>query len=208
MIELICENLEKRFINKLIFKGVNFKLKTGDSLAITGRNGSGKSTLIKIIANLIKATSGKITLRINNKEILKEDLICCMGFCAPYLNLYEEFTAYENLEFFMKLKCEGESVKEKINNLLNRVNLYNCRNNLVREYSTGMKQKLKLAFALINEPKLLLLDEPQSNLDFEGIELINTIIEEQNNRGILIIASNEIWKPTLFNITLNIENFK
>ncbi len=208
MIEIISENLEKRFINKLIFKGVTFSLKKGDSLAITGRNGSGKSTLIKIVANLIKATSGKITFRINNKEILKEDFIRFIGFCAPYFNLYEEFTAYENLELFMKLKCEGESVKEKINNLLNKVNLYHCRNSPVREYSTGMKQKLKLAFALINEPMLLLLDEPQSNLDFEGIELINNIIEEQNNRGILILASNEIWEPTLFNITLNIENFK
>lgn len=208
MLELKCENLEKKYVNKLIFRGVSFNLNEGKSLAVIGRNGSGKSTLLKIIANLIKSSSGKISLRINNKDITRENYFKYIGFCSPYLNLYDELTAFENLEFFIKLKSQGNFQKEKADSLLIKVNLYTYRNELVREYSTGMKQRLKLAFALINEPQILLLDEPQSNLDTEGLEIVSSIAKEQKSKGILILASNEIWDNDLCNITLNIEDYK
>lgn len=208
MLELECLNLEKKYFNKLIFRGVNFKLNDGDSLAVIGRNGSGKSTLLKIISNLIKATSGKIILRENSCEIKKENYFQHIGFSGPYLNLYDELTAFENLEFFLRLKNTDKYNKEKIESILKKVNLHYCRNEFIREFSTGMKQRLKLAFSLLNEPKLLIWDEPQSNLDLEGMELLNEIISEQVTKGIIIIATNDLWNSSLFNITLNIENYK
>lgn len=208
MIELECINLEKKYFNKLVFRGINLKLKDGDAVAITGKNGSGKSTFLKIISGLIKPTSGKIILKENNNEINRENYINYIGFTSPYINLYDELTAFENLKFFSDLINDSNNQKDKINSLLKRVNLYNVRNELVRDFSTGMKQRLKLAFSLLKTPKILLLDEPQSNLDSEGIELINNIFVEQKNRGILIIATNELWDTNLFSITLNIENYK
>ncbi|MCX7833811.1 MAG: ABC transporter ATP-binding protein [Ignavibacteria bacterium] len=207
MIELECLNLEKKYSNKQVFRGVNIKLKKGDSVAIIGRNGSGKSTLLKIISNLIKPTSGQIILKVDNIEIKKEYYYKYIGYAAPYLNLYDELTAYENLKFFIELKCNFNYPKGKIEEVLKKVNLYYCKDDIIREYSTGMKQRLKLAFSILNEPKLLLLDEPHSNLDLEGIEILKKISLEQKERGILLIATNELLDSSLCNITINIENY-
>ena len=99
--ELNLSCIEKKFTNKTIFKNINIVLRNGDSLALMGRNGSGKSTLIKIIAGLLSPTSGKCSLKINEKKIDKEHLYKYIGFAAPYLNLYDELSAYENLDFFI-----------------------------------------------------------------------------------------------------------
>ncbi|HPS66024.1 MAG TPA: ATP-binding cassette domain-containing protein, partial [Ignavibacteria bacterium] len=123
--ELILTDIEKKFVTKTIFKKVNLNLKNGSSLALTGRNGSGKSTLIKIIAGLLAATKGKCTLNINGNKTDKGHLYRYTGFVAPYLNLYDELSAYENLEFFTVMKSNGKKAdKEYINSLLERVNLY------------------------------------------------------------------------------------
>lgn len=206
--EFGCENIEKKFINRLIFRNVNFSLKTGSSLAVTGRNGSGKSTLVKILANLIKETSGKLIFRINSEDVKKEKYYKHTGFVAPYLNLYDELTAYENLEFFYKLKVNNGKSEELVNNLLEKVNLYKRRNDQVKSFSSGMKQRLKYAFAIINQPELLILDEPRSNLDSEGVRLAVGIAEEQKERGILIIATNDKIDTELCNSLINIEEFK
>lgn len=206
--EFGCENIEKKFINRLIFRGVTIYLKTGSSLAVTGRNGSGKSTFVKILANLISETSGRISYSIYGKELLKEKYYLHTGFVAPYLNLYDELTAYENLEFFYKLKVNKGKPVEKVNFLLDRVNLYKRRNDEVKSFSSGMKQRLKYAFAIISKPELLILDEPRSNLDEEGIKLAYGIAEEQKERGILIIATNDKEDTSLCKTIMNIEEFK
>ena len=206
--EFGCENIEKKFINRLIFRGVNVSLKTGSALAVTGRNGSGKSTLVKIFANLIKETSGKISFLIDGKELQREKFYQHTGFVAPYLNLYDELTAYENLEFFFKLKSNFPNPEEIINPLLEKVNLYKRKNDEVKSFSSGMKQRLKFAFAVINKPELLIFDEPGTNLDDEGMRLAYSIAEEHKDSGILIIATNDREDTALCNIRINIEDFK
>jgi len=210
-VSLKCENLEKRFLSKIIFSGVNFTLNTGSSIAVTGRNGSGKSTLLKIIANLIKQNKGKIILTVSGKDITDEKRYEHLGMIAPYINLYDELTAFENLEFFYGLKCEDKGAKYKldyISALFEKINLYNRRNDLVKNYSSGMKQRLKLGFAILNEPLLLLMDEPRTNLDREGIDLVYSVAEAQKSRGILIIATNESEDTRLCSETLNVESHK
>jgi heme exporter protein A len=208
---LKSQNLEKSFLNKVVFRNVNLDLKSGDSLAITGRNGSGKSTLLKVLANLMKPNKGKVVVSDNSEEVLPEKVHLYFGMIAPYLNLYDELTAFENLEFFYDLKCNhrpASDKKEHLKYLLNRINLYSRRNDEVKNFSSGMKQRVKLAFAIINNPKILLMDEPRTNLDVEGIDLVYKIADEHKENGILVLATNEPEDTKLCRDIISIENYK
>jgi heme exporter protein A len=211
-IELICENLGKKYTDKLIFRDLSLKLENKSSLVITGKNGSGKSTLIKILANVIKESKGTYNIKIEGEEILRENFFRFTGLLSPYLNLYDELTGYENLEFFCSLKSKEKISKtkldEKINYVLNEVNLYPRRNDLMKNYSSGMRQRLKFAFAVINEPLLLLLDEPRTNLDNEGIDVVYKFADRQKENGILVIATNESEDTSLCDEKINIEDYK
>lgn len=207
--EINCEKLSKTFSGKTIFKNFSFRISSGSSVVITGRNGSGKSTLVKVISNLLQPSKGKISLKVNDKEIARPDHFRYTGFVSPYLNLYDELSGIENLIFFYNLKSDGKSDStEKVNYYLNKVNLFERRNEIIRNYSTGMKQKLKIAYALMNKPEILILDEPGSNLDKEGADLISDICEEQKKNGILILATNNEKEKEYCDQAVNIEDFK
>jgi len=208
-IEIACHNISKNFSGKNIFENLSFKISSGKSLSIVGRNGSGKSTLIKIIANLIHPTKGELNIQENNSNISKENWYLKMGLLSPYLNLYDELTGYENLDFFYNLKSSGSiKSKENIDSLLYEVKLYDKRNEYLKNYSSGMKQRLKLAFAITSKPEILLMDEPRSNLDKSGVEIVNKIALRQKDNGILIIATNDEDDKQLCDGSINMENFK
>src|SRR5512146_1629646 len=103
-ISLEISNLRKEFDRRPIFRNLDFALTNSDSIAITGRNGSGKSTLIKVLANVYTQTSGTITLSIEGKKIERENYYKYIGFVSPYLNLYDEFTGFENLQIITKIR--------------------------------------------------------------------------------------------------------
>jgi len=189
-IELQAEGLSKTFNRRTIFSGISFTLRVGESFAIAGRNGSGKSTLLKILSGVLSPTRGRSILRIENREVPAGSVYAHLGFVSPYLQLYDEFTGLENLEMFTKIR--GRDIpRNLIEGLLDRVNLSQRSRDPVRTYSSGMKQRLKYAFALLHTPPLLLLDEPTSNLDGEGIATVYQLMREQSKRGILIIATND-----------------
>jgi len=121
--------------------------------------------------------------------------------------MYDELTGFENLEFFYDLKIRDKN-DEKIKFLLEEVNLYPRRNDFVKNYSSGMKQRLKLAFAILSDPLILLLDEPRTNLDNEGIDIVYKISARQTEKGILIIATNESEDTKLCKELINIEDYK
>jgi len=202
-----ARNIKKSFGHLLVFDSVNFELVSGSSLAIAGKNGSGKSTLVKIIAGLLSPSSGEVIYQLDGKKIDRLDWYKYVGFVSPYLQVYDEFTGYENLEMLARMRglrnCRG-----KIDEVLNRVNLYSRRDDLVRGYSSGMKQRLKYACALLHEPPLLILDEPTSNLDVEGVEMVWAIAEEQKKRGILIIATNEPDELKMCDRVINLDELK
>jgi len=187
-------NLSRKFDRRPIFKNVNFELRPGSATAITGRNGSGKSTLIKIIANLLIQSSGTIDLYDGSTKIKKEAVYRYMGFVSPYLNLYDEFSGYENLKIISDIRGSGHG---NIDNVLKRVGLFNRRDDLLKIYSSGMKQRLKIAFAILHDPQILLLDEPTSNLDLEGISVVDDISNEYKKDRILIIATNDAHERSL-----------
>jgi heme exporter protein A len=208
-INLHCKDLSKNYNGKLIFKNVNINLTEKSSLVINGRNGSGKSTLLKVISHLIRFDKGSIELTLNSKKINRERFYAQIGFLAPYISLYDELTGWENLSFFYDLKVvKKDSKDEEIKYLLEKVGLFKRKNDLIRNYSSGMKQRLKLAFAVLNNPPLLLMDEPRTNLDEEGISVVYKIAEEQKKRGILLLATNEKEDNELCDARLNIEDYK
>lgn len=196
-----ANNLRKTFDRKLIFKDVSFSLSGGSSLAITGKNGSGKSTLVKILAYIISQSSGELSMKLDDKVIDKKDYYKHIGLMSPYLNLYDEFTAYENLLYTSQIRRIG---KNRIDDILNTIGLYNRRNDLLKIYSSGMKQRMKLAFAIIHNPSVLLLDEPTSNFDAEGVKLVESIAEQYKKDKVLIIATNDEHDKSLCESEVNL----
>jgi heme exporter protein A len=181
-------DLRKVFNRRTIFSDVNFAVSPGETLLITGRNGSGKSTLVKIISGVLTPTAGTVTLEGSRPGGPLPGMI---GLVSPYLQMFEEFTARENLAIAMGLRglpFDGEAADA----LLSRVALFPRRHDAVRTYSSGMKQRVKYAFALLHRPAILILDEPMSNLDEEGIAIVRAIMDEHRAMGSLIVATNDM----------------
>jgi heme exporter protein A len=201
------QNLTKYFGRRLIFEKLNFSFKSGHVIGISGPNGSGKSTLVKIIADLISPTKGKVVHTRDGEDIPEEKLHNHIGFVSPYLFLYDEFTAAENLIHFSNIRGIKYN-KEKADYLLGELNLYDRADDAVRGYSSGMKQRLKFIFALLHEPDLLILDEPTSNLDNTGKEKVYQLIVKEGKDKLVIVASNEEPDLNLCNEVIEIEKFK
>jgi len=201
-VRLEVKNLRKDFDRKTILKDLNFSLTNKDSLAITGKNGSGKSTLIKILSNIFMQTSGSVTINIDDTAIERQNFYKYIGLISPYLNLYDEFSGLENLRFTARLKSVDN---ERITSTIKSVGLWERRNDLVKIYSSGMKQRLKLAFALMHDPDILLLDEPTSNLDAEGVRLVDNVADDYGSGRILIIATNDEHERSLCKSELNLD---
>ena len=160
-------------------------------VAVTGDKGSGKSTLLRILAGVLKPTKGVVSLEVNGEQIAAEDFVYHAGLVAPYLDVYEGFSARENLAFIAKVRGMGDA-SARIAAVLDEVGLGKRGKDLVRTYSSGMKQRVKFAAALLTDPPLLLLDEPSSNLDEAGLAMVDAIINKQRESGrLLIVATND-----------------
>jgi len=191
MLSLELENISKWFGERQVFENINLKLENPTSLAIIGPNGCGKTTLLKIICVLIRPSRGKVRIKIDGQEVKPEVQRAFFSIVAPDVELYEELTALENLEFFTGLRNYNSS-RTELNQKLEQVGLKDRGNEPLGSYSSGMKQRLKYAVALSVSPKILLLDEPSSNLDEEGIFLMEKIIEEQKKDRLVILATNDL----------------
>lgn len=203
MFTLKVSSIGKHYGETLVFKDISFELKRGDVLAITGWNGSGKSTLLRIIAGLVKPSSGRVEMFLNGEPISKESRRRFIGMVAPALSLYDELTGLENMAFFAKVRGIDSDRNDCLDRIA-RVGLMEHATKTCRDYSSGMKQRLKLAQALLHEPPLLLLDEPGSNLDSQGIEVVEEILSKQRQSGVAIIASNEKREADYADRTINL----
>ena len=201
------QNVTKSFGRRLIFNDINFNWSEQGIFGISGPNGSGKSTLVKIIAGLIAPSSGKIIHKNSSGEIIPEKLHNHIGFVSPYLVLYEEFSAWENLVICAKIRSVPFN-DEKVIHYLSQFLLENRKDDLVKTYSSGMKQRLKFVFALMHSPEVLIFDEPTSNLDEAGKKVVYSIVSEVGKNRIVIIASNETKDLELCNEVLYLEKYK
>lgn len=205
--QLKADDLTKIYGRRLIFKNINFCFNENGIFGVAGHNGSGKSTLVKIITGIIGASKGSITHKIGEGKIPLEKLHDYIGFVAPYLILYDEFSAEENLQHFARIRNIAYN-KEKIDYLFNEFLLYERRQDEVKGYSSGMKQRLKYIFALMHSPKLLVLDEPTSNLDSSGKDTVYKIIQSESVTSIVLLASNEESDLSLCRELIQLENYK
>lgn len=186
--KLIIDGLTKSYPGRPVFANINAEAEAGDVLIVAGPNGSGKSTLLRILCGFIRPTAGKATLKIDGKDLERSEIRPYSGLVSPDLVLYDELTAFENLSFFAKVSGMTIS-EERLETDLERVGLTKRGDDKVGSYSSGMKQRLKYCLALMRNPNLLLLDEPMSNLDDRGKEVVDGII--RSHKGILVIATNE-----------------
>ena len=185
-------NVTKEFKNKAVLKGVSFNIEAGDIYGLIGENGAGKTTLLKLIVNLLKPTSGNI--QVLGKEIKKDsyDYLRNIGALIDEPVFYKKLTLYENF----KVHCEylGFYDEEKLENVLRRVGLHNKKDRKIKELSFGEKQRLAIAYALITEPELLILDEPTNGLDPIAIVELREILLKLNREfnTTIIISSHAI----------------
>lgn len=190
MYTLKAVDLAKRFGPRKVFSDINFELTTGQSIAVVGPNGSGKSTLLKVLVALLRPAKGRVEYGCDGEPLEESAIRARSSFVAPYLTLYDHLSAEENLKFFCTVAGHRITGKE-INRLLARVGLEGRGHDMVGEYSSGMKQRLKYAVALLNDPDFLFLDEPGSNLDEQGKEMIRAVVEERRESAIIVVATNE-----------------
>ncbi|MDF1611330.1 ABC transporter ATP-binding protein [Stygiobacter electus] len=201
------QNLVKFFGRRLIFNDINYSFNSSTVYGISGPNGSGKSTFVKILSCIISPTKGKVVHKADNKIIEEEKLHNHIGFVSPYLFLYDEFTAEENLIHFSKIR--GKIFEQEYSNfLLNEFNLLERKNDQIKGYSSGMKQRLKFVFALLHNPEVLIFDEPTSNLDNNGKEKVYEFINKLKKEKLIIIASNEDTDLSYCEKILELEKYK
>lgn len=197
MIQLKADNLEKRFGQKIVFTNLSIKT-SAPVLGIAGVNGSGKSTLLKCLAGLLKPTSGTVHWSIDGRDINQTDLKNNLGFAAPYVQLYEELTVRENLEFIQNVR--SMTPKKSLTDLLEPLGAKQLLGYHFGQLSTGQQQRIKLAAAIIHNPDILLLDEPGSNLDEAGKEVISSLVEQyKKSNRMVVIASNQQYELDLCN---------
>ncbi|MGC8669203.1 MAG: ABC transporter ATP-binding protein [Chthonomonadales bacterium] len=184
------DHVSRRFGRLRVLDNVCASVRRGEVLVVTGCNGSGKSTLLRIIAGLLAPSSGQVHIRVNGSDTDRPARRSLMGYVAPDLALYPELTGVENLVFFARLR--GITLdRERLASLLGSVGLKGRGRDLVGSYSSGMRQRLKYAFALLHEPPILLLDEPTANLDKGGVAMVQDILLRQRSRGTVVLATNE-----------------
>lgn len=184
--QIILQNAGKRFNRDWIFRKTNLTFESGSSHAITGPNGSGKSTLLQLIAGAIVPNEGKaICINDNGKE--SSEWHDEVSIVAPYLDLIEELTAEEHINFHRTFK----NITKSNSDILQEAGLSAAASKEIRYFSSGMKQRLKLALAFFSDTDLLLLDEPQTNLDEDGIALYQKWIGNCKPERIIIVSSNE-----------------
>lgn len=180
MIEI--KKLTKQADNKLILRGIDLSIKKGETVAILGPNGAGKSTLLKVLATLIKPTSGMV--KINSLDLKKDhiEIKKVLGYLPHSSLLYDHYSPLENLVFFGNV-YGVKNVEEKAMKLVKEVGLSFFLNEPVKNFSRGMIQRIAIARAIIHDPEVLLLDEPHTGLDQGAISILNNVILSMRERG-------------------------
>jgi len=201
-----ANQISKKFNKEWIFKNVSFLLNAGDVLCISGNNGSGKSTLLQILSGYRIPTNGTIELKNDGIEIKEEDFYKHISFSSPFLELVEEFTLIEQLDFYFRFKKAKDNLSS--GELLSLSLLEQHAYKSIRDFSSGMKQRVKLLLAITTRSNLLLLDEPCTNLDASGIEWYKKMLEKFSANRIIIISTNS-HSDELFNCNkfISMESF-
>ena len=186
---IIVDGLTKQFKNILAVKNISFKIGKGKIIGLLGPNGCGKSTTIGMMLGLIKPSSGTVIINGQNIEHNRTNLLEKMNFISPYVELPKKLTVEENLKVYGRL-YGVKNLKDKISDLMEKLNLFDFKSRKTGELSSGQKNRVSLAKALINDPEILLLDEPTASLDPDVGDYIRGFIENYaSNKGATILLA-------------------
>ncbi|MCU0427650.1 MAG: ABC transporter ATP-binding protein [Candidatus Kapabacteria bacterium] len=191
MLSLTAENLTQRFNQRLVWRDISFQVQSGEIWGITGKNGSGKTTLLRALCGLLTPSGGKVSLHYDGKECETEEIVRYCGFVAPYLTLYEEFTPLELCSSLAAMRGTAFDLENTLL-LMEHFSIESRRNDILRGFSSGMKQRIKYVLAFLFHPPLLVLDEPMTNLDEAGMSAVEMLIKRHHSQGgACIIATND-----------------
>lgn len=205
-IQIKVENLTKTFNKEIIVRNFSFDFSVNKSTAITGSNGSGKSTLLKLISGIILPNKGTITFYKGENKIPEEKWFQHISFCSPAQELIQEFTLTEMIDFHLRFKILDNGMTK--DDFLKQTYFRGHEEKKIALFSSGMKQRLKLALALYSKSQVLLLDEPTTNMDEEGIKWYHQNILKTIPNRLVIIASNQKHEFNFCDQKIGIEDYK
>ncbi|CAN5904648.1 hypothetical protein BH24BAC1_BH24BAC1_32310 [soil metagenome] len=197
-------DLGKRYNYEWIFRKLSVSLTAGKAYALLGPNGSGKSTLLNTLSGNITPSEGTLSFFLRNTPVPVDQVYRHLSLAAPYLALVEEFTLVEALEFHRRFKSLRSLSPEA---LIDRMHLQKAKHKFIKDFSSGMRQRLKLGLALYTESPLLLLDEPTTNLDQEGVSWYLEHLHQTRQDRLILIASNVPHEYSFCDETIRITDF-
>lgn len=203
--KIIIEDGAKRFNYEWIFSGLNYSFESNSSYALLGPNGSGKSTLLQIIAGYQSLSEGEISFQ-NDKSFDRDLIFREISFCAPYQELIEEMTLNELIRFHFQFKRIRKDFPRQ--DLPELFQLKDAGNKIIKKFSSGMKQRVKLGLAFATDTPVLLLDEPLNNLDENGFIWYHEMIKNFTNHRLVIVASNLREEYSFCSFQLNLSHYK
>lgn len=181
--------LGKRYQDHWVFKGITYTFEAGKQYAVLGANGSGKSTFLRVVAGMQQFNKGTIEYFLQEKKAAPERIFSQVSYCAPGMDLVEEMTLTEFLNFHFTFKKILPAYT--VGTIIKQMNMQAVRNKPIHEFSSGMKQRVKLAQSFFSDTPILLLDEPCSNLDLQGVDLYRRWLKDYSTNKLVIIASND-----------------
>jgi ABC-type multidrug transport system ATPase subunit len=203
---ITLQNVGRRFNRDWIFRGVNYSFNSGSVYAILGPNGSGKSTLLQVLNGSLAPSAGKINYFLEDKPVEIEKVYRHLSLAAPYLELIEEFSLAEMIDFHFKFNAFKKGIEKE--GLIELLALPGSKNKLIKYFSSGMKQRLKLALAFCADTPMLMLDEPTSNLDTQGVDWYIRLVQQFAENRLTIICSNQEHEYNFCDAMLNIADYK
>lgn len=204
--KISLEHIGRRFNREWIFRDVNYEFLSGQTYAILGANGAGKSTLLQLISGSLTNSEGTIKYFQGDTLLDQDQVFIHQSMAAPYLELIEEFTLSEIIDFHFRFKKYREGFDKR--SLINLLGLKNSEFKALKHFSSGMKQRVKLALAFCSDTELLLLDEPSSNLDQQGLEWYLQLASSQCADRLVIICSNQEQEYSFCRHKINLADYK
>lgn len=200
------EHIGRRFNREWIFRDVNYVLESGSSYSILGPNGAGKSTLLQVISGSLSSSEGIVSYLNNGKIVDSENIFQYLSMATPYLELIEEFTLRELIDFHFKFKRYRSGLDR--DRLIDLLALKKSEHKAIKYFSSGMKQRVKLALTFCSDTDIIMLDEPASNLDQQGLEWYLSLVEQYSSDRLLIVCSNQLQEYSFCKEQLIIADYK
>jgi len=204
--QIILGNIGRRFNRDWIFRGIDYTFTQGETYAILGPNGSGKSTLLNVLNGSLAPSAGNLKYLDGEAPVDVESVYKQLSLAAPYLELIEEFTLAEMIDLHFKFKSYRPGMDNAA--IIDLLNMQVSRNKAIRYFSSGMKQRLKLALAFCSDTPMLMLDEPTSNLDKQGVQWYLDLVQQFAQGRLTIICSNQEHEYGFCKNRLDISDYK